>query len=94
MASGHLCLNLSERVSWERFDAYAEGLLRELGGTRLKVVAESVEMKIWAVSIRGQALSLVFSDYPAMVSLESPGEGGDSVLQEVHSLLETPASET
>lgn len=92
MASGHLCLNLSARVSWEGFDAYAEELLKEVGGVKSRVVAESVEMKIWAVSIRGQPLLLVYSDYPAMVSLESAEDGGDAVLQHVGAMLDAPAT--
>jgi hypothetical protein len=87
MASGHLCLNLSERVTWEGFDTYAMDLLRVVGGVRTNV-AESVEMRIWTVSIRGRNLSLVFSDYPAMVSLESSDDRGDEVLQEVETTLQ------
>jgi hypothetical protein len=33
MASGHFCLNLSERVSWSGFEKYAEELLRNQTGT-------------------------------------------------------------
>lgn len=87
MTSGHLCLNLSERISWEGFDKYAEALLREVGGVKLRIVAESVEMRIWGVTIRGQPLSLVYSDYPSMVSLESSANAGDEALEHVRAML-------
>ncbi|MHB8874568.1 MAG: DUF3630 family protein [Myxococcaceae bacterium] len=86
MASGHSCLNLSERISWEHFGAYAERLLRTLGGLKISV-ADSVEMRVWTVSIDGRVLSLVFSDYPAMVSLESSDDEGDKVLDDVRAKL-------
>lgn len=87
MSSGHLCLDLSERVRWEDFDAYAEQLLLRIGGAKGDVV-ESVEMKLWFVTIRGCILRLVYSDYPALVSLESRDELGDEMLQQIKALLE------
>ena len=82
MASGHLCLNLSENVSWEDFPAYANALLNILGGSRTDTV-ESVEMRIWEVSFAGSGVRFVYDDYPAMVSLESRDEEGDVVLREL-----------
>jgi len=87
MASEHLCLNLSERVGWDDFPEYAETLLKILGGTKISA-AESVELRIWEVSIDGRTISLVFSDYPAMVSLESPSDEGDDVLKDVEAKLQ------
>ena len=82
MASSHLCLNLSENVSWEDFPAYADALLKILGGSRVNV-AESVEMRIWEVSFAGTGVRFVYDDYPAMVSLESRDEEGDVILREL-----------
>lgn len=86
MASGHLCLNLTEMVTWEDFPEYGKSLLRVLGGTRIDI-AESVEMRIWDVSIYEVELSLVWDDFPAMLSLESSSSEGDAVLQRIHEIL-------
>lgn len=83
MASGHLCLNLSERVSWEGFPAYAEALLALIAGTRVST-ADSVEMRIWTVSIGHQTVRLVQEDYPMMVSLESESAEADDLLRELY----------
>lgn len=82
MASGHLFLSLSERVSWEDFPAYAEALLRLITGTRLST-AESVETRIWTVSIGDQTVRLVQEDYPMMVSLESESAEADDLLRQL-----------
>ena len=91
MASGHLCLNLSERVDWVAFPDYARRLLAFFGGTRLDA-AESVEMRIWDVVIAGTTLRFVYDDFPQMVSLESPSHQGDSVLRKLHDELATNRS--
>lgn len=88
MASGHLCLNLSERVGWGGFERYADDLLAAIGGTKVRVLAESVEMRIWEVSVRGQPLKLVYDDYPVGVSLESSEKSGDDELERLLVVLE------
>jgi hypothetical protein len=82
MASGHLCLNLSEKVNWEDFAGYAEQLLRVLNGCKLDAT-ESPDIRIWSVAVHGHVLRLVFDDYPAMLSLESSDDHGDTVLRRV-----------
>ena len=87
MSSGHVCLNLSERVTWQQFPAYAESVLRVTGGKRTRV-AESVELRIWDVSFLGATVSLVWSDYPEMVSLESSSTDGDLLLSQIFTRLQ------
>jgi hypothetical protein len=86
MASGHLCLNLSESVSWEDFPAYANAVLAAVGGKRTRS-AEASDVRLWEVVIDGQTLRLVFDDFPAMVSLESQDALGDAVLREIQARL-------
>jgi hypothetical protein len=86
MASGHLCLDLSEQVSWEAFSSYADDLLEFAGGKKIGA-AESAEMKIWKVIVAGCELRLVQDDFPAMVSFESSDGNGDEVLRQLHAKL-------
>jgi hypothetical protein len=85
-ASGHLCLNLSETVSWEEFPAYANAVLTTMGGKRIRV-AEAADIRLWEVTIEGQTLRLVFDDFPAMVSLESGDAEGDAILRRLYGSL-------
>jgi hypothetical protein len=82
MASGHLCLNLSEKVNWHSFPAYGAALISGLRGS-VDHVLTSPDMEIWDVVVFGENIRLVFSDYPAMVSLESKSDKGDSVLKKL-----------
>ena len=86
MASGHLCLNLSSKVSWEEFPIFANQLLLLLEGSVLEQ-ADGVDMRLWNVLIAGKKLRLVFDDYPVMASIESASNDGDSAIQEIHTLL-------
>lgn len=86
MASGHLCLNLSETVSWEGFPSYANAVLVAVDGKRTHI-ADSPNIRVWEVLINDQTLRLVFDDFPAMVSLESGDALGDEVLRNLHERL-------
>lgn len=87
MSSGHLCVNLSENVSWEGFPAFADALLKRIRGTRTRTT-EGVDVRLWDVVIDGQNVQLLFDDFPTMVSLESRDARGDEVLRRVHDQLE------
>ena len=86
MASGHLALNITERVGWEEFPEYAHHLLEVLDG-RAMDVADSVDMRLWSVIVDDHSLRLVYEDYPAMVSLESCDAGGDVALHRIERTL-------
>ena len=86
MASGHRCLNLSERVSWEEFPAYAHELLTFLQGSTVSV-ADGPDMRLWQMLVEGTALRLVYDDYPQMVSLESDSDASDRLLQRLMTRL-------
>ena len=86
IASGHLCLELTEKVGWENFTIFAEQLVALLGGAVLNK-ADGVEICVWKIRLQDCELRLVYEDYPTMVSLESSSDAGDECLREVqHSL--------
>ena len=87
MASGHLCLNLTESVGWGDFPAYADGLLRLLNGS-VHTKADGVELCVWKVRFGSCELRLVYEDFPTMISLESSTDEGDCLLNELHRKLD------
>ncbi|MEO6847682.1 MAG: DUF3630 family protein [Chthoniobacterales bacterium] len=86
MASGHLCLNLTERVNWEEFPNFVDQLIG-LIGLRIINQSDGPDMRLWEVEIESHALSLVFDDYPLMVSLEASDEKGDIIIEKTHQIL-------
>ena len=54
----------------------------------MEIVAESVEMLIWELAFAGNTVSLVWNDYPSMVSLESDGDSADSALRRLYTELQ------
>ena len=80
MASGHVCLNLSTKVGWEDFPDFAEAILEQCRGTVIEK-ADAIDIRMWRVKIGKSEVRLVFDDYPAMVSMESPDETGDQTLK-------------
>jgi hypothetical protein len=91
MASGHLCLNLTERIGRRDFSSYAKVVALRLEAT-WQVVAETGEMQIWALSFGDATALLVWSDYPVMVSLESDSDSADEALRRLHAELQTENS--
>mgnify|MGYP000754842276 CR=1 FL=1 len=86
MASGHVCLNLSTKVGWEDFPAFAEDILEECKGTVIEK-ADAVDIRMWRVKIEESEVRLVFDDYPAMVSMESSDDAGDLTLKHLSKIL-------
>lgn len=80
MASGHLCLRLSEEVTWENFPDYADALVAQIGG-RIVQQEDGVEVRLWVLDIDGISLRLVLDDYPNEVCLEASDEHGDRAIQ-------------
>src|SRR3546814_19416329 len=78
MASGHLCLELTERPGWGDFGRYAEELLSRLDG-RAVDKASVVDMHIWNIEIETVPLQLVYEDHPNRICLESNGYPGDKI---------------
>lgn len=83
MASGHSCVNLSERVSWELFPTYAKQVLKMIDG-QITHKFDSFDVRIWEINICGCVLKLVFDDFPVMVSLESSNNKGDALLEKIY----------
>lgn len=86
MKSGRLYLNLTSAVGWEDFPSYVGRFLSALGG---KVVSknDAVDVRVWCVWLDNQELSLVYEDFPVMVTLESRSFGGDEVIRRLGSSL-------
>ena len=80
MASGHLCLELSEKVEWEDFPNFASIILKKINGRVIKK-CESVDIKLWTVLIDGVELYLVWDDYPFMTTFEALDDAGDALLK-------------
>jgi hypothetical protein len=80
MASGYLCLELSEAIGWDQFPTFAEELAVLIGAT-VPDKAEGVEMRIWQLQLPPCRIKLVFDDFPTMVSLESDSLQGDDILR-------------
>jgi len=89
MASGHLCLNLSERVDWEAFPAFADAMISTIGG-KVTEQDDAPDMRLWKVRVGDATASLVFDDYPMMVSLEASDAAGDSLVTTIHEKLSRP----
>lgn len=86
MASGHLYLNLTSRVSWEAFPEYAQQFLRVFSGI-VREATDTPDMRIWTITIAEQELRLVYEDYPQMVSLESSSDDTDDVIRTLYAQL-------
>jgi len=48
MASGHLCLNLTENISWDQFPKYAEELAANINAC-ISNKSEGADMHIWTL---------------------------------------------
>ncbi len=86
MASGHLCLNLTENVSWEKFPCYAEKLLKYLNGNIVSKI-DAVDVRIWNININNVGFRLTYDDWPIMVSIESSGSESDSIIESIKDSL-------
>ena len=86
MASGHLNLDISEKVSWDEFPEYASELVKICNGT-VTDKADAPDTRIWSVSIGTADLRLVYADYPQMVSLESSSSVADHTIRQLHETL-------
>lgn len=91
MASGHLCIEFAESSSWDGFAIFVERLIARIGGV-ITAKVNAVETKIWTLKHSDCELRVVFDDYPSQVSLESPSEMGDIVMQRIADTLGIPDS--
>lgn len=89
MASGHLCIELAEGGAWDDFPAFVERLIARIGGV-VTAKADAVEARIWTITHSDCELRVVFEDYPSQVSLESPSDLGDAVIQRIATTLGIP----
>jgi hypothetical protein len=88
MASGHLCLEINNSVTWKDFPQFAEKLVSALGGNILDKT-ESVDMRMWKVSFPRCEVRLVYDDFPLGVTLESMSDDGDQFLRDLKKKVES-----
>lgn len=81
MHSGRACLNLTSGINWEDFPDYAKKVLNLLNG-RIEKKSDSIDIRIWEVTIDNEIFHLTFDDFPVMVSIESLTQKGDSLLSD------------
>lgn len=86
MASGNLCLTLSEKIDWDQFEEYANQITSLLKA-KVRQKNESVVTIIWDILIDDQPLKLVYDDYPLEVTIESDNEDGDKKILEIFEVL-------
>ena len=70
MASGESSLLLSERVPWESFPAYAEAVLRLIGGRVVDRVDSPAE-RVWTVDVGGKLFWLAHDEIGASLDSKS-----------------------
>jgi len=86
MASGHLCLNITEKICWEDFPEYAESIVELLRG-EIFSRTDGPDIRLWNVVINGQNYRLAFDDYPIAVSLESNDDAADKEILKIRDSL-------
>lgn len=89
-ASGHLGLELTERIGWDDFENYATEILRRLDA-RVIERATMVDMHLWDVEVETVPLRLVYEDHPDRIILESSSFPGDMMLKKLRARL-SPAA--
>ena len=86
MKSGRLYMDLTSTVGWEGFPSYAEEFVKLLSGEILNR-SDSVDVRVWEVTLRGLHLRLVYEDFPVMISLESQSEEGDDLIEALRNTI-------
>lgn len=82
MSSGRLYIELTSAVGWEGFPGYAEEFVSIFSG-RVVSRNDSVDTRVWGVSLNNEELRLVYEDFPVMITLESISDGGDKVIEAI-----------
>jgi len=86
MESGHLSLELTDRISYDNFHEYAENLLSTIGGS-VEEKHDAIVMCIWDVVINQHQYRLVYDDYPCGGFLESFSTASDNELTRIKEML-------
>jgi hypothetical protein len=92
MASGHLCLELTEAVAFEDFPKFADEFLSTIGATVLHRL-ESFDLQIWDILLSNCEMRLVFEDFPVMVSIRSTSDEGDQILRKLRDKLKSMSTD-
>lgn len=89
MASGHLCIEFADAVTWNSFPEFAALIVASIGAT-VTERTDAVEMRIWSLDLHGVDLRLVYEDYPSQASLESTSIEADECLQRIATQFASP----
>jgi len=90
-ASGDLCIELTEEGNWESFPKFAEVLARQIGATITERI-DGPDVRLWKIAYAGNALRLVYNDFPNGVSIEPSCSGQDAVIQKLFDSFMAQAS--
>ena len=86
MASGNLCLEITESVGRCQFPQFAEQIVAALDGLVLSRT-DVVEMCLWRIQVQKCDFLLVYDDFPTMVSIEASSDGGDVLIPSIREKL-------
>jgi Protein of unknown function (DUF3630). len=81
MHSGRACLNLTSHINWDDFPDYAKAVLNLLDGN-IDKKTDTIDIRVWEVTIDKERFYLTYDDFPVMVSIESLSSRGDVLLSD------------
>jgi Protein of unknown function (DUF3630) len=82
MASGHVCIEFDDAVTYDSFPEFASRLAKRIGAT-VKQKDDAVDIRIWEMDVGGVGVRLVYEDFPSQASLESSSAEADDFLRQI-----------
>ena len=86
MASGNLCLELTEAGTWESFLGFAEKWATEIGAEITDRV-DGPDVRVWIIAYEGQSLKLAYDDYPNGVTVEARDPSSNSIIEDLFAIV-------
>lgn len=86
MASGNLCLFLTDKIEWSQFNKFAQNFIDSLNG-KINSKSESASTIIWDIRIDDNDLLLVYDDFPYGITLESKNKNSDILINKIYKIL-------
>jgi hypothetical protein len=86
MASGDLCVELTEAGTWESFPRFAEKWAEEIGA-EITDRLDGPDVRIWTISYEGHSLSLVYDDFPNGVTVEAPDSTSNATIEKLFAIV-------
>lgn len=86
MPAGGSCILLTERISWDEFPDYAEGVVARIGG-RMLTRNDGGGERVWAFAWGGLEFWVTWDDMDPGVSIEPCGKEAAAALERLLELL-------